>query len=214
MLVEEMTYLVGTRVLLWRLEEEPQQLLALCREQGIPVEDLEELPAKRQREKAAERLLLCRAFGRPVTLLHDGQGAPSVQEMDMNVSITHTMKLVALAWDEEHVIGLDSEQCDRGQVIKVRDKFLNAAEQQFIQVDDLAAHIIAWTAKEAIIKSERNSALDWTEGIILEPFSVGADETCMTAHCGRNCYRLASRLLEGHYITLAMPVTGEYNKEA
>ena len=51
MLVEEMTYMVGTRVLLWRLEEEPQQLLALCREQGIPVEDLEELPAKRQRER-------------------------------------------------------------------------------------------------------------------------------------------------------------------
>ena len=214
MLVEDMTYLVGTRVLLWRLVEEPQQLLALCREQEIPVEDLEKVPAKRQREKAAERLLLCRAFGRPVTLLHDGQGAPLVQQMDVNVSITHTMKLVALAWNGVRVIGLDAEQCDRKQVIKVRDKFLNDREKSFIDPDDLAAHIIAWTAKEAIIKSERNSALDWTEGICLEPFSVGADETCMTAHCGSNCYRLASRLLEGHYITLAVPVTDQYNKEA
>ena len=121
MLVEELTYPVGTRVLLWLLEEEPQQLLALCRERGIPVGDLVELPAKRQREKAAERLLLCRAFGRPVMLLHDGQGAPSVQGTDVNISITHTMKLVALAWNEAQVIGLDAEQCDRKQVVRVRD---------------------------------------------------------------------------------------------
>ena len=121
MLVEELTYLVGTRVLLWRLDEEPQQLLALCRQQGIPVEDLEKLPAKRQREKAAELLLLCRAFGQPVSLQHDGQGAPSVQGTDVSISITHTMKLVALAWDKAQAIGLDAEQCDRKQVVRVRD---------------------------------------------------------------------------------------------
>lgn len=205
MLVEELTYPVDTRVLLWRLDEEPQQLLALCRQQGIPVEDLEKLPAKRQREKAAELLLLCRAFGRPVTLLHDGQGAPSVQGTDVNISITHTMKLVALAWDKAQVIGLDAEQCDRKQVVRVRDKFLNASEQQFINPDDLEAHIIAWTAKEAVIKAERNSALDWTDGICLNPFEPSAGETTIAARCGDRLYTLYTRCVEGHYITLAIP---------
>ncbi len=205
MLVEELTYPVGTRVLLWRLEEEPQQLLALCRQQGIPVEDLEKLPAKRQREKAAELLLLCRAFGRPMTLLHDGQGAPSLQGTDVNISITHTMKLVALAWDEAQVIGLDAEQCDRKQVVRVRDKFLNASEQQFVNPDDLEAHIIAWTAKEAVIKAERNSALDWTDGICLNPFEPSAGETTIAARCGDRLYTLYTRCVEGHYITLALP---------
>ena len=205
MLVEELTYLVGTRVLLWRLDEEPQQLLALCRQQRIPVEDLVKLPAKRQREKAAELLLLCRAFGRPVTLLHDGQGAPSVQGTDVNISITHTMKLVALAWDKAQVIGLDAEQCDRKQVVRVRDKFLNASEQQFINPDDLEAHIIAWTAKEAVIKAERNSALDWTDGICLNPFEPSAGETTIAARCSDRLYTLYTRCVEGHYITLALP---------
>ena len=158
-----------------RLEETPH-LLALCSEKGIPVDDLAELPPKRQREKAAERLLLCRAFGHPVTLSYTEQGAPYVEGSDVNISISHTARLVVLALSEKHVIGIDAEQADRQQVIKVRDKFLNASEKKFIAPDNLAAHIIAWTAKEAIIKAERNSALDWTDGICLAPFT-----SCETA---------------------------------
>lgn len=180
-------------------------MLALCREKGIPVEDLAGLPPKRQREKAAERLLLCHAFGHPVTLSYTEQGAPYVEGSDVNISISHTMRLVVVALSENHVIGVDAEQADRQQVIKVRDKFLNANEKQFIAPDDLAVHIIAWTAKEAIIKAERNSALDWTEGICLEPYTPDPVETVMKARCGSRCYQLTTRLLDRHFITLAVP---------
>ena len=193
---------------MWRLEEEVPQLLALCHEAGIPCDDLLEAPAKRQREKAAERLLLCRAFGRPVMLLHDGQGAPFVEDHDVNISITHTMGLVAVALDDNMIIGLDAEPMDRQQVIRVRDKFLNFREKELIATDDLAAHVIAWTAKEAVIKAERNSRLDWTDGIRLEPFVPQGEETTLVAHCGGRRYRLVSRPVEGHYITLALPVVG------
>lgn len=185
--------------------EEVSQLFTLCGEKGIPVEDLLGLPVKRQREKAAERLLLCRAFGQPVTLCHDSQGAPFIDGMEVNISITHTQRLVALAVDDSQVIGIDAELVDRQQVIKVRDKFLNASEKQFLAADDLAAHIIAWTAKEAVIKAERNSALDWTDGICLDPFTPDPVKTVLTARCGTRRYRLTSCLLDGHYITLATP---------
>ena len=187
---------------------EVSRLLALCREEGIAVEDLVALPVKRQREKAAERLLLCRAFGHPVTLLHDKQGAPSVEDETVNVSITHTHQLVALAVDDSQIIGIDAELADRQQVIKVRDKFLNDKEKQFIAEDDLAAHVIAWTAKEAIIKAERNSALDWTDGICLDPFTIPVsfpEQFIFSASCGSNRYRLVTCLIEGHFLTLATP---------
>jgi len=210
MIVEEMTYPVGTRVLSWRLDEEAPQLLALCREKGIPVEDILDLPMKRQREKAAERILLRKFFGYAVTMSHDRQGAPSVQgHEDVCISITHTMELVAIAIDDTRVIGLDAEIMDRKQVLKVRDKFLNASEQSFIAQDDLPAHIIAWTAKEAVIKAERNSRIDWTEDIRLEPFVPQADETLLVAHCGNRCYRLLARPFKGHYITLAVPAASQ-----
>ena len=204
MIDHEMTDLNGARVLVWRLEEDAPQLLSLCRESGIPVEDLEGLPVKRQREKAAEMLLLCHALGRPVKLGHDKQGAPAVEGEEVNISITHTPHLVALAVDDKQVIGVDAEQKERRQVLRVRDKFLNTSEQQFINPNDLEAHVIAWTAKEAIIKAERNSAIDWTEGIRLNPFVSHQVETSLTANCtsGRS-YRLISRLHAGHFITLA-----------
>ena len=202
---EEMEIISKEPNLFYLRLEDVSQLLSSCREAGIAVEDLMELPVKRQREKAAERLLLREAFGRPVNLTHTEQGAPMVEGSDMNISISHTMRLVVLAVDPAQVIGVDAEQVDRQQVIKVRDKFLNANEKQFIAPDDLAAHIIAWTAKEAIIKAERNSALDWTEGICLEPFTPDAVEPVFKARCGSRCYQLTTRLLDGHFITLAVP---------
>ena len=191
--------------------EEASRLLALCREAGIACDDLLEAPVKRQRERAAERLLLREAFGRPVTLTHTEQGAPVVEDSDVNVSFSHTRQLVVLACSREHVIGVDAEQVDRQQVLRVRDKYLNDSEKQFIHPDDLAAHVIAWTAKEAIIKAERNSALDWTNGTTLDPFTLDGieqGEITFTAHCSDSCYRLMTRLLEGHYITLATESDG------
>jgi len=195
----------------WRLEEEAPQLLALCREAGIPCDDLLGEPVKRQRERAAERLLLSHALERPVTLIHTKQGAPFVEGSDMNISISHTPRLVVLAIDPKAIIGVDAEQADRAQVLRVRDKFLNTTEKQFIHPDDLTAHVIAWTAKEAIIKAERNSALDWTNGITLDPFTLDGLEQgtiTLTARCAAARYGLATRLVEGHYITLAS-LTGQ-----
>lgn len=205
-ITEEISYPAGTRVLLWRLEQELPEMLALCRQAGIAVDDIVDLRVKRQREKAAERLLLCRAFGHPVTLDHTSQGAPLVLgHEDVNISITHTTGLVALAVNESCLIGIDAEQADRRQVLKVRDKFLNASEQRFIAHDDLTAHIIAWTAKEAVIKAERNSALDWTDGIVLAPSDNACEngQATLVARCGDNSYRLTSRIIDGHWLTVA-----------
>ena len=209
MFVQELKYSGSSRVLVWRLEEEVPQLLALCREDGISVEDLLELPAKRQREKTVERLLLHRAFGHPVSLQHNSKRAPFIEDSDVNISITHTMQLVALAIDNSRIIGLDAELIDRPQVLRVRDKYLNAKEQRFISPDDLPAHVIAWTAKEAIIKATRDSAIDWTNGICLEPFVADAEETTFMARCRGNRYSMTARPFEGHFLTLAVESLAE-----
>lgn len=194
---------------MWRIDEDVPQLMTLCREQGILCEDLTGLPPKRQRERAIERLLLNHALERSVVLSRTAQGAPLIEGESMNVSITHTSHLVAMALNESAVIGIDAEQMDREQVLRVRDKFLNAREKQFIKSDDLVAHIIAWTAKEAIIKAERNSALDWTEGICLEPFAVTNNGFTFAASCEGKRYSLTTRCAEGHYLTLALPLAGD-----
>lgn len=203
----EMTFPWDTRVLVWRLDEQAPQLLDLCRAADIPVGDLIDMPVKRQREKAAERLLLRRALGSPVIPSYTSQGAPYIEASPVNISITHTQCLVVVAVNESGIIGIDAEPMDRKQVLRVRDKFLNASEQEFINPDDQTAHIIAWTAKEAVIKAERNSAIDWTDGICLEPFvaeDFDARELAFAARCGGRRYHLVCRQVEGHCLTLAV----------
>ena len=112
--------------------EDVSQLLASCREAGIAVEDLAKLPVKRQREKAAERLLLCRAFGHPVTLCHDSQGAPFVDGMEVNISITHTQQLVALAVDDS-LLGRPGNDMGR--------KVVRSNELFFVGIKELIAHL-------------------------------------------------------------------------
>ena len=207
MLVDDLNYDSGTRVLVWRLEE-ATRLISLCRKAGLPYKDLEQLSVKRQREKAAERLLLCKAFGRPVELAHTSCGVPYVEDLDVNISFTHTTRVVALAFSENSVIGIDAEHADREQVLRVRDKYLNEKEKLIISPDDLVAHIIAWTAKEAVYKAERNKALDWTDGICLNlcPDEIPeSGEMTFTARGGINDYCLTTRLVEDHYLTLADP---------
>ncbi len=196
----------GVSVALWRLEQDAPQLLALCRQAGVPCDTILDLPAGRQRERAAELLLLCHVVGRPVALDHTGQGAPFVPGSDIHISITHTPALVALAWSRQYAIGVDAERLDRRQVLKVRDKYLNASEQQFVSPDDLWHHIIAWTAKEAIIKAERNSAINWTDGICLAPFESGPGGAVITARAGDRAYRLHCRAVAGHCVTVAVPM--------
>jgi len=204
-LLGEMAYPGGTRVLLCWLEQDAARLLSMCGQAGVPVGDLAGLPPKRQREQAAERLLLWRALGQHVTLGHTSQRAPFVQGMDVNISITHTMGLVALALNDRHVIGLDAESIGRPQLLRLRDKFLNSSEQQFIPPDDLMAHVIAWTVKEAVIKAERNSAINWTQDIRVAPFEYNSQGGIITASYGANRYRLEARRLRDHFLTLAQP---------
>lgn len=210
MLLQEITYPAHTWALTWRLEEDAQQLVALCRDAGILVDDLQQVPVKRLREKAVERMLLQQAFGLPVTVKYTPQGAPFiVDKEDISISFTHTPLLVAMAWSDKHIIGIDAEQCDRRQVIRVRDKFLNAREKSFILADDLTAHLIAWTAKEAVIKAVRNNAIDWTNGIVLDKFTPNPVETRFDAYFDGCCYHLSTRMVDGHFVTVARLDTGQ-----
>ena len=56
------------------------------------------------------------------------------------------------------------------------------------------------------IKAERDSAIDWTDGIRLEPFAPDEAGTILHGTCRGHRYRLCCRPVAGHFITVAMPV--------
>lgn len=110
---------------------------------------------------------------------HFSNGAPFLFGMPARISLTHTGHLLAVAtlpktpeadlskFTPRTALGIDAEILDRGQVLKVRDKFLSDAEKELVDADNLEANIIAWTAKEALYKAAMTEGLDFRNNITI-----------------------------------------------
>ncbi|MBR1882083.1 MAG: 4'-phosphopantetheinyl transferase superfamily protein [Muribaculaceae bacterium] len=202
--LRELTNADGTSIYVWEVTESVDDLLGLCARRGI---DVSHLPATRaitrRTEQLVELLLLHIIMGRPAVLQHTLQGKPYVDESRLHWSVSHTFGIVCIATNARHAIGVDVER--RGsRVLRVRDKFLNEREKLFIAPDDAEAHLIAWTAKEALYKMTTAEHASLTADLCLNPFkasAAGAIQITATA-CGRPC-RVVTRLWYEHVLTLA-----------
>lgn len=108
-------------------------------------------------------------------LEHFDSGAPYLNGEQTRISITHTDGLFVVAtlprtpeaelihFQPRTAMGVDAERLDRKQVVRLRDKFLNADEKALIPADDVVGNITAWTAKEALFKAALTPGLDWRE---------------------------------------------------
>lgn len=112
-------------------------------------------------------------------ILHFRNGAPIIKDFDCRVSFSHTNGLLVAAFlpptpeinlslfSPLTAMGIDAEKLDRKQVLRVREKFLSDKEISLIPEDDLTANIIAWTAKEALLKAAMDKEINYRENITL-----------------------------------------------
>lgn len=115
---------------------------------------------------------------------HFENGAPLLDGVPRRISVSHTSHYLAVAsipktpdidLSEVNIrtaVGIDIEEADRRQVLRVRDKFLSAGEcGKLPSVADVEnagdevvkAYILAWTCKEAMYKAVLGAASDWKE---------------------------------------------------
>lgn len=111
---------------------------------------------------------------------HFSQGAPFLYNSSGRISVTHCKGLFAVAtlpdtpevtlgeYSERAALGIDAERCDREQVLRIRDRFLNDNELAMIPAEDVTANILAWTVKEACYKAVLADGLDWRKDINIE----------------------------------------------
>lgn len=104
---------------------------------------------RRDRETAAEAVLLEVIFGHPVQLEHEPSGEPFVAGFEGHISISHSRDtlLIAVA---SRPIGVDIETLSP-RVLRVREKFLSPAEIARLG-DDVRAVMTAWCQYEALYK--------------------------------------------------------------
>ena len=162
----------GTTLYRWNLtQENSEQLARECKRQGLDA-TVEAKAESRRREILAERLLVNHIV-RNADLHHNEDRAPVIDELDGFLSIAHTRQELLIAVNPHHAVGIDLETY-RDRVLRVRDAFLNECERTWIAADDLMAHVVAWTAKEAIFKviRQRRRVNSYRDDIILDPFTL------------------------------------------
>lgn len=98
-------------------------------------------------------------------IAHTPDGAPFLtSHPDLTLSVSHSLTTVAVAV-ADHPVGIDIE-APRQQLAAVAERFLDPDEQQAAN-GDINALLRAWTAKEAVYKTLRRTAVDFARDIRL-----------------------------------------------
>lgn len=156
-------------------------------------------------------------------------GAPLLWDSHSRISLTHTAGLLVVAtlpptpecdlstWYERTALGVDAERADRVQALKVRERFLNEAELPLVAADDVEAHVLAWTCKEALYKAALTPGLDWHRDVTITALphpddALGAARVRMPH--GEQDFLLCSYRCGEYLVTIAItPRTATYLKD-
>ena len=121
-------------------------------------------------------------------IYHYENGAPYIEGLKARFSLSHTNHLLVGAilpktpdqnleiFNPRTAMGIDAENLDRSQVLKIRTKFLSQQELELVPEDDLEANIVAWTSKEALYKAALTPGIDFKEDIKINRLPVLAKD--------------------------------------
>lgn len=113
-------------------------------------------------QSQAVKRIIRHVTGQDIEILHDPDGAPTLKDSPLYISISHCDGAAAIGFHDSKRIGIDIER-PRDQLPRVRHKFLSTEEMaQWATIDEL---LTAWTIKEAAYKVAGVRGLPLVEGI-------------------------------------------------
>lgn len=101
-------------------------------------------------------------------ILYDGR-RPYLFPRDFEISITNSFPYAAIAISKQK-IGIDIEKFNP-KVVKIKDKFVNLEEQQFIPEDGAVEYLtIIWSVKESLYKIHQSQYWSLKKHYEVKPF--------------------------------------------
>lgn len=162
-------------IAIWHIAESEQSLMNMCDNIGVDLDGIQQMrTAKRRIEALCEQLLLHHLLKCTHVVFHLPSGAPYIENLHRNISISHTKQYVAVALCNDN-IGIDIEQ-HTPKVLGVRSRFLSNKEREDIAETNVELNVAAWTAKEALYKAIGVSGID----IANDP---AIDAKAIASHC-------------------------------
>lgn len=125
---------------------------------------------RRRREWLATRILVKEMLGNYQGIDYDADGAPRLIGYDnINISVSHTEGMVAVAMSEKFRVGIDIERVTN-RVLRIKDKFLHSDEYDVNDPNLLQLLYIQWCAKEAMYKACNVAHYDYQNTYTLPGF--------------------------------------------
>jgi len=179
-----------TNILVWEITESLEELLG-----KVVLKEKTQLRLNRmksemhQRAFLSVRMLLKEAGYTDFDLHYDEFGKPYLNPNKchtepVEVSITHSHHFSAIIISDE-TVGIDIE-LQRDKIIRIADKFVNAAELNRLKSFDAEDYIrkltVKWGAKEAIFKIRNEKGISFKDHIQVNTFEIQDKETIAQLH--------------------------------
>ena len=164
-----------TRLAVWKIEEDETFFL-----QHVPLQREITHPHKRLQHLAGRYLLQYLAPDFPISLIKIADTRkPFLENEAYHFSISHCSNYAAALVSKTARVGVDIE-VPTGKVKKIKHKFLHPAEIDFLDSrfrdeEAMLPLTLLWSCKEAVFKWWSYGAVDFSEMIRLQPFSLKSE---------------------------------------
>lgn len=183
----------STRFAIWRIEEEPDELVGRLqldeREEAI-LESLSK--GKRRLHWLATRVLLRFMLDTPeyIECVSDANGKPYLVNFPQRISLTHSFDYAAVMMSDHAEVGIDIELV-KPKIVRIAAKFMKPEELRFLEglnAESRILHLYAcWCAKEAVYKLQGDRGVSFKEHMTIEPF-VFQDQGVLTVRLRRGAH--------------------------
>lgn len=124
-------------------------------------------PKRKNELEASKKLIDTVLPGEQLT--RDKFGKPFLASGNYYISISHSKDCMAISYCNERNHGIDLQHHTE-KILKIKSKFVNNEEQEFIVENELKYLHLIWGAKEAAFKYF-GSELDFKRDITIQPFT-------------------------------------------
>lgn len=171
-----------TKFAIWKIEETAEELLDKLQLDDVERDKLQHFSkGKRTLHWLATRVLL-RKMLQTDEYIHcqsDANGKPYLPDYPYKISLTHSYEYAGIMLSLRGECGIDLEIV-KDKVVRIKEKFLNPDELQFIDAADEINQLYAcWCAKEAVYKLQGNKGVSFLNDMRIHPFTYSPQGTMM-----------------------------------
>lgn len=167
-----------TKILLWKITESYEQLMAEVALKEKSAKRLEGMKSEMHRRGfLSVRKLLAQIGYTDFDLHYDATGKPHLED-GTHISISHSHEFSAIIVSDR-IVGIDLELC-REKAAVIAHKFVHEAESKFMDPADpeyIQKLTVLWGVKEVVFKIRNEIGISFKDHVRAEPFEIQDKQT-------------------------------------